>query len=395
MPKVICQQCRTREIVTGRYMCRECEDQMTGRAPKPPKSESPSSGNGYSSASMPCRECSAALNSDDQFCPSCGSSRPRAASGRPSSAQAPPREDQTYQDPLFVGGVYRCPRCNAVLEAGSRRCAACGVMFMNPVPEAPRSSARGSTPKGGSARPNRFCHTCGSGLAPNDTFCSSCGAEQRASDTEGPASSSPNTQERTGGSASGRRSGPSTSGQTAPRPPQERAASAVQSIVSKRWFWPAWNGLSTAWSLAIIGMAVCGVWIVISAAIHHFQGAGMNGVYEASDGPDYVTFWSNGTYQTNFLGLSTTGKYEIMHDGSVDMLVQYRTELHPGPNASADAQGAALFGNMFASGMGKAILSTDKNTFQWRGQTYSYFGKPTTGPPAMPDQNTAQPNSSQ
>ena len=361
---------------------------MAGRPPKSDQSAS-------SRSASRCTQCGTGLENDDHFCPSCGTPCPRGASGRRSSAQAPYGEERTYQDPLFTGGVYRCPKCNAALEAGIKRCGSCGVMFMHPVPEAPRASAGDSTPKGGSARPSRFCHACGSGLAPNDTFCSSCGTGQGASDTEGPASSSSNTEERTGGSASGRRSAPSVSEQTTPRHPQDRAASAVKNVVSKRWFWPAWNGLSTAWSLAIIVMAVCGVWIVISAAIHHFQGAGMNGVYEASDGPDYVTFWSNGTYQTNFLGLSTTGKYEIMHDGSVDMLVQYRTELHPGPNARADAQGAALFGNMFASGMGKAILSTDKNTFQWRGQTYSYFGKPTTGPPAMPDQNAAQPNSSQ
>ena len=361
---------------------------MAGRPPKPPRSESPRSGQGASSASARCEKCGTSLDSGDLFCPSCGSPRPSSASGRPSSARAP-REDQTYQDPLFVNGVYHCPRCNAVLQAGSRRCAACGVMFMHPIPEASRSStSHGPTPNGGPPRPDPFCQNCGTPLNPNDAFCASCGAGQDRTDTGG--ASSPNPQGGRGNSANGVRSGPSASEQAAPRQPQGRAASAVQSVVSKRWFWPAWNSLSAAWNLALWVAALCGVGVIVSAAVHHFQSAGLNGVYEASDGFGYVTFWPSGTYQRSGMGLSTTGRYEIEHDGSVNMLAQYKAELHPGPNASADAQATALFGNMFASGMEKATLSTDKVTFQWQGHTYSYYGKPTTGPPAVPEPSAPQ-----
>lgn len=169
MGKIICQQCRTREVTAGRYMCGECEDQMVGRRPKPPKSESPRSGNGASSAYTRCGKCGATLDSEDSFCPSCGLARPNGASGRPSSAQVPPREDQTYQDPLFLNGAYRCPKCNTVLEAGIRRCAACGVMFMNPVPQA-KASARASAPSPSA------CPQCQAPLDPNDEFCAACGS---------------------------------------------------------------------------------------------------------------------------------------------------------------------------------------------------------------------------
>jgi heme exporter protein D len=171
MTTTVCPGCKDRPVAAGRYMCIECEDRMAGRPPR--------SGQGASSnSSSRCGKCGTTLNADDSFCPSCGSPRPSGASGRPSSARAP-REDQTYQDPLFVNGVYRCPKCNAALGAGTRRCGACGVMFMNPVPQAgDHFSSGGSTPRSDSAHPTPFCHKCGTAQDPEDTFCSSCGAVQ-------------------------------------------------------------------------------------------------------------------------------------------------------------------------------------------------------------------------
>lgn len=145
-----------------------------------------------------------------------------------------------------------------------------------------------------------------------------------------------------------------------------------------------------AWNLATLGLVLWSLWFVGGLVVHHFQGAGLDGIYETSNGIGYVTFWPNGTYQTSSMGLSTTGRYEIKPDGSLDMLAQYKAELHPGPNASADAQATALLGNALASGMETSTLSTDKNTFQWQGQTYSYYGKPTTGPPALPNPSVPQ-----
>ena len=46
-----------------------------------------------------------------------------------------PRTDRTYQDPVNVGGVCHCPKCDAPLEAGAKGCGACLVQFMRPVPE--------------------------------------------------------------------------------------------------------------------------------------------------------------------------------------------------------------------------------------------------------------------
>ncbi len=48
---------------------------------------------------------------------------------------APLWNERTYQEPVPVGGVYQCPKCDAPLEPGAKGCAACLVEFMRPVPE--------------------------------------------------------------------------------------------------------------------------------------------------------------------------------------------------------------------------------------------------------------------
>ena len=262
-------------------------------------------------------------------------------------------------------------------------------MFMNPVPQASRSStSHGPTPNGGPPRPDPFCQNCGTPLNPDDAFCASCGAGQDRADTGG--ASSPNPQGGSGSSASGVRSGPSASEQAAPRQPQDRAASAVQSVVSKRWFWPAWNSLSAAWNVALWVAALCGVGVIVSAAVHHFQSAGLNGVYEASDGSGEMIFWPNGTYLFSSMGLTLPGKYEMRNNGTVNMLAQYKSALHPDASASPDAQVTGSFLGVLASGMAEGAVSADRNTFQWQGHTYSYDHRPTTGPPAVPDPNAPQ-----
>ena len=184
------------------------------------------------------------------------------------------------------------------------------------------------------------------------------------------------------------RSGQSASGRTAPRPPQGRAASAVQSVVSKRWFWPAWNGLGAVWGLALWVAALCGIGVIVSAAVHHFQDAGLNGVYEASDGSGEMIFWPNGTYLFSSMGITLPGKYEIRKNDTVNMLAQYKSALHPDASASPDAQVMGSFMGVLASGMAEGAVSADRNTFQWQGTTYSYDHRTTTGPPAVPDPNT-------
>jgi len=46
-----------------------------------------------------------------------------------------PRPERTYQEPVPVGGVYHCPKCDAPLEPGAKGCGACLVQLMRPVPE--------------------------------------------------------------------------------------------------------------------------------------------------------------------------------------------------------------------------------------------------------------------
>jgi len=152
----MCPGCKDQPVVPGHYMCQACEDRMAGRPPpKPPRSDQASSYQGASSKSPSrCAQCGTGLENDDPFCPACGAPRPSGASARPSSARPPPQEDRTYQDPLLVNGVYRCPKCNGVLEAGIKRCGSCGVMFMHPIPDAPRASRRASAPRPDAPRPD-------------------------------------------------------------------------------------------------------------------------------------------------------------------------------------------------------------------------------------------------
>lgn len=56
------------------------------------------------------------------------------------------RNDTTYQDYVFDGETHRCPKCNASLIVGMKRCSSCGVSFMVAVPHLPRKiSAEAST----------------------------------------------------------------------------------------------------------------------------------------------------------------------------------------------------------------------------------------------------------
>ena len=322
MPRTICPQCRTREVVTGRYVCRPCEDQMTGRAHRepPPPSNKPNAPDGAESKGR--------------------------ASGDAASASA------------------RCRHCGESVEAGDVFCAACG----------------GHRAAGGTPRTDPLCQICGAPLSPEDAFCASCGAEKGRSDTGG--SASRNRHGGSGASASGRHSRPSAGEQAAPRQPQGSAASAVQSVVSKRWFWPAWNGLSAMWSLALIAMALCGVWMVICAAVHYYRGAGMNGVYVAEDGAGDMTFWSDGTYLMSAYGINLPGKYRIRSNGTVDMTAQ-------GDSVSNASQQADPIVSLMARGLDGEV-SSDRNTFRWQGITYSYDHKPTTGPPAVPDPSATE-----
>lgn len=179
MPTTVCPDCKTRPVASGRYLCRECEDRMSGR----PSNASGSDQGGSRNSALLCTRCGMALGSGDLFCASCGSPRPSGAAGRPSSARAP-REDSTYQDPVNVGGVYHCPKCNAVLEAGTKRCSTCGVLFIHPIPQAPRSTPSGAAP------PPAVCPDCGTSWTEGDQFCSGCGEARRqtaaGASTDGP-----------------------------------------------------------------------------------------------------------------------------------------------------------------------------------------------------------------
>lgn len=360
MATTICPDCKNKPVAAGHYMCEACEDRMAGRPPKPPKADKAAS-----SPPLRCGKCGTVLTKDDLFCSSCGSARPRDTTGRASSARTS-SDGPTYQDPLFVNGVYRCPKCNAVLEAGLKRCGACGVMFMHPVPQARASAgasadAWGTRPDaaGSGSNSSGACPHCQAPGNPSDQFCAACGSARNSAGASEP-------------------------------PTKETTVPPLQRVMSSAWFHKLWDGAGALWRWGLLALFLFSFWSIGSRVVHYFQGAGMNGVYEASDGFGYVTFWPNGTYQTSGMGLSTTGRYEIEHDGSIDMLAQYKAQLHPGPNASADAQDTALFGSMFASGMETAALSTDKNTLQWFGHTYTYFGKPTTGPPTISDAKTTE-----
>lgn len=152
------------------------------------------------------------------------------------------------------------------------------------------------------------------------------------------------------------------------------------------------RGAALAIGLAVIVAALTVGGIGISNAVHHSQDAGLDGVYEASDGFADLTFWPNGTYVASGMGLTIPGKYEVRNNGTVDMNAQLKSILHPGPNASHDAQVKGTLYGMFAQGIGEGLVSPDKNTFQWQDHTFSYDHKPTTDPSAVPDADTADPN---
>ncbi len=138
-------------------------------------------------------------------------------------------------------------------------------------------------------------------------------------------------------------------------------------------------------NIALTILALCGVWIVIGAAVHHFQGGGLNGVYVAEDGAGDMTFWPNGTYLMNAFGINLPGRYRIRDNGTVDMTAQGDTA----SNGSQQSQQADPIVSMMARGMDGEV-SSDRNTFRWQGHIYSFDHKPTTGPPAVPDPSTAE-----
>lgn len=128
MPRTICQQCRTREVTIGRYMCRDCEDQMTGRTRRKPPAQSheqertggaenPEGESGdTASASAHCRRCGAPMENGDVFCAACGGHR--AAGTAPAPKAASPSSSSRHCASCGVGASdddYYCPGCGAVL----------------------------------------------------------------------------------------------------------------------------------------------------------------------------------------------------------------------------------------------------------------------------------------
>ena len=158
--------------------------------------------------------------------------------------------------------------------------------------------------------------------------------------------------------------------------------------MSSSWFGKLWRGAGALWSLGTFALFLFSLWFVGNLVVHHFQDAGLNGVYEASDGSGEMIFWPNGTYLFSSMGITLPGKYEIRKNDTVNMLAQYKSALHPDASASPDAQVMGSFMGVLASGMAEGAVSADRNTFQWQGTTYSYDHRTTTGPPAVPDPNT-------
>jgi len=163
--------------------------------------------------------------------------------------------------------------------------------------------------------------------------------------------------------------------------------------MSSAWFHKLWSGAGTIWRWSLLALFLLSLWFVGSLVIHHFQGAGLNGVYEASNGAGEMTFWPDGTYLMSSMGIQLPGKYRLRNNGTVDMAAQFDALTHPAPSASPEDQGAHAFLGILASGIGEGVVSSDKNTFRWQGNTYSYDHKPTTGPPALPDPNTPETSS--
>lgn len=160
--------------------------------------------------------------------------------------------------------------------------------------------------------------------------------------------------------------------------------------MSSSWFHKLWRGAGAIWSWGLLALFLFSLWSVGSLVVHYFQGAGLNGVYEASDGAGEMTFWSDGTYLMSSVGIQLPGKYRLRNNGTVDMAAQFDALTHPAPSASPGDQGAHGFMGLLASGIGEGVISPDKNTFQWQGHVYSYDHRPTTGPPALPDPNAPE-----
>ena len=239
-----------------------------------------------------------------------------------------------------MNGVYHCPRCNAVLQAGSRRCAACGVMFMHPVPQA-RASAGTSSPHSGAARPQggppppSTCPHCQAPLDPKDQFCAACGSARShaAPDPHAPPGSS---------------APPPTSGTTAP---------PLQRVMSSSWFGKLWRGAGALWSLGTFALFLSSLLFVGSLVVHHFQDSGLNGVYVAEDGAGDMTFWPDGTYLMSAFEINLPGKYRIRNNGTVDMTAQY-------DSAANSSHQADPFTGMVTRGLDGEV-SSDRNTFRW------------------------------
>lgn len=150
--------------------------------------------------------------------------------------------------------------------------------------------------------------------------------------------------------------------------------------MSSAWFGKLWRGAGTVWGFFTFVLFLFSLWFVGSLVVHHFQGAGLNGVYVAEDGAGEMTFWPNSTYLMSAFGIDLPGRYRIRNNGTVDMTAQYDSV----SNANQQNHQADLFTGMIARGMDGEV-SSDKNTLVWQGHTYSYDHKPTTGPPVVPD----------
>ena len=152
--------------------------------------------------------------------------------------------------------------------------------------------------------------------------------------------------------------------------------------MSSSWFGKLWRGAGALWSLGTFALFLFSLWFVGSLVVHHFQGAGLNGVYVAEDGAGEMTFWPDGTYLMSAFEINLPGKYRIRNNGTVDMTAQY-------DSAANSSHQADPFTGMITRGLDGAV-SSDRNTFEWQGHTYSYDHRPTTGPPAVPDPNAPQ-----
>jgi hypothetical protein len=139
-----CPQC-TKPVENLDTFCPECGARLENVAQASARS---------SPAYLHCTKCNAEMKAEDAHCSECGHPQARKephghTAASPSKAQnqtasrptgattASPHQNETnttYQDPVFDGQSYHCPKCNAVLTSGLKRCGMCGVYFMQPVP---------------------------------------------------------------------------------------------------------------------------------------------------------------------------------------------------------------------------------------------------------------------